>query len=115
MNDNTEVRDELARLAFWCKPDPERGRRFWYNEKTAKHSADHPIPNTLDEASKLPDGWVWDCIELGFDNEWYALARKDQAPERLYRGTYGRSETAVRFLVRLAVEKIEHERRGGQP
>ena len=116
MNDNTEVRDALARLAFWCKPDPERGRRFWYNEKTAKHSADHPIPNTLDEAAKLPEGWFWSALHDRSNGDFrVAACHIGKAIRHEVVGMWKPSEKTARFETRLGVEKIEHERRGGQP
>ncbi len=115
MNDNTEVRDELARLAFWCKPDPERGRRFWYNEKTAQHSADHPIPNTLDEASKLHPDWGWNEVVFAAGGSRATASAYRKSTPGMQTSGFQFDEKAARFCVRLGVEKIEHERRGGQP
>jgi hypothetical protein len=111
VNDNTEVRDELARLAYWRKPDPERGRLYWSNDKTAQHSETHPIPNTLDEAATLHSDWGWnEVVFAAGGSRATASAYRKSAPGMQTSG-FRVDEKAARFHVRLAIEKIEHERK----
>jgi hypothetical protein len=107
VNENTEVRDELARLAGW-----KRIGSVWVHGEEQVEVEDHPIPNTLDHAAKLPEGWGWDYMAMEADGMWYARAYR---PGETLVTMRGPTELAARFALRLAVEKIEHERRGGQP
>ncbi len=110
MNDNTEVRDELARLAGWRNI----AGIGWCHPNVSDDVIQHPIPNTLDEAAKLPEGWAWFVRHCRIPRgEWEAQAvwldgvREDAIG-------YGDTEKEARFSVRLAVEKIEHERKASR-
>lgn len=107
MNDNTEVRDELARLAGW-----KRIGSVWVHAEEQVEVEDHPVPNTLDHAAKLPEGWVWDCISRSANGAWYAMAWGSSGEIGCRKqGMQGTTELTARFALRLAVEKIEHERK----
>ncbi len=124
MNDNTEVRDELARLAGWTKTTPAMcdhqpvpiGSQ-WHRSTGSGSPGSltwciHPIPNTLDEASKLPQGWFWSSIHDRSDRFCRAAAsRISNGIAHEVGGMWKPSEKTARFETRLAVEKIEHERR----
>ena len=78
MGDNIEVRNEIARMTRWKAPGtpvPPTGsdlgdamastftRGRWWRlriDGDMDTSPDHPIPNTLDEAAKLPEGWEYE-------------------------------------------------------
>jgi len=68
MTDNIEARDYIAREDDWeygeftHRMDKRVG---WYKLKFTPYGeeirpcwCDHPIPNTLDEAAQLPEGWT---------------------------------------------------------
>lgn len=104
MNENTAVRDELARLAGW-ENHPEYG--WCHADEQYIDGRPHPIPNTLDAAATLPEGWE------AFKNQthgWWARFRVGELHIPVRKTNTG-DEKADRFALRLAVEKIEHERK----
>ena len=100
MNENTEVRDELAGLAGWIRYSTGGCRNV-----DGRFSFD-PIPNTIDAAATLPEGWVYDYVDFCL-GPIVACAKKNG--EHVH--GEGPTELAARFALRLAVEKIEHERK----
>lgn len=97
-----ECRDELARSAGY-KPCPNPSQQWHFHGFATR---DHPIPATLDEAAKLPDGW-WYWINYCSINKrdiYHAMAaRKSQRVEIDCNGT---TELEARFRLRVAVERI---------
>ena len=131
MNENTKVRDELARLAGFeerrCQNKTGIGSPFYYSWfKDGKPDSDysngyrpHPIPNTLDEAAKLPEGW-WYWVNYHGRTDGLKAGEAireavccEAVPKHGIRRVRVEADTelAARFALRLAVEKIEHERR----
>jgi len=122
VNDNTEVRDELARLAGYEKRECENRTGIgspiycaWFKNGMPDGDIfngyrDHPIPNTLDELLRLPPGWAW------YRNQTHGLyaIKEDRSHLPVRVGNSGDIMLDAARL-RLAVEKIEHERKGGQP
>lgn len=63
-----EIRDQIAEWDLWVKWRDAEGNVIWYmggslwNEEANMpvfFQHNHPIPYTLDEAAKLPEGWLW--------------------------------------------------------
>jgi hypothetical protein len=115
VNENTEVRDELARLAGWRFVQFTSTASFphWivadddeYPCLDAEGEYVHPIPNTLDEAAKIGGDWMV-RVYVNQHGVTIAHATNDDA---VFERT-GDTELAARFALRLAVEKIEHERK----
>jgi hypothetical protein len=101
----TEIRDELARLAGWhrhevhgnwVKPD----RRPW-----TEASDNHPIPATLEEAAKLPDGWSWWRHHWQGRTVWHGCDGRPFASSPFVPDTG--NELYDRFALRLACERAE--------
>lgn len=122
MNDNTEVRDELARLAGWRFVQSTDTAAFphWVNDDgspclDAESEYVHPIPNTLDEAAKLHSDWGWNEVVFAPGGRRATASAYRKSTTGMRTSGFQLDEKAARFCVRLAVEKIEHERRGGQP
>lgn len=109
MNENTEVRDELAGLAGWIR----YSTGGWRNVD-GRFSFD-PIPNTLDEAAKLHSDWGWNEVVFAPGGRRATASAYRKSTTGMRTSGFQLDEKAARFCVRLAVEKIEHERRGGQP
>jgi len=62
VSDNIEARDYIARAEGWRISHRYCTARAantvdWFHDKSNTWHAVHPIPNTLDEAAKLPEGW----------------------------------------------------------
>lgn len=96
------IRDELARREGW---------RFTYSkhfntETWQRGDRDlgywgHPIPATLDEAAKLPEGWEWARAPLADGNVvWYARRPTDDGYPIYFLDTG--NEMHARFRLRLA-------------
>lgn len=108
-----KCRHELAKNAGW----KTHGRGWWRDAKLhlgQKHNyAEDPIPATLDEAAKLPEGWVWKCIQEPRYNNPDVF--ECEAGRRSKDGgwgfddacTYGATELEARFRLRVAVERVE--------
>lgn len=105
MSDNIEARDYIARANGWAwgefnhRLDTITG---WHKVtgKIVRPSYYHPIPNTLDEAAKLPDDWTW--AKWG-DGVYVAQCRKNTQVQLEVVDTG--DEKADRFALRLAVLK----------
>lgn len=80
----------------WIKPDG-----FPLKDDAGEYI--HPIPATLDEAAKLPEGWVWDCVERARNGKWWARAVRDGG-QPLYTTASAERDTEMeaRFPARLA-------------
>lgn len=101
------IRDELAMMAGW-EIDPNR---VWFKEGCVccvEKWDEHPIPPTLDEAAKLPEGWRW----RRWNGDWMA---HNAASENGYLSAQTVPDTGSelydRFALRLACERAEREAR----
>ena len=94
-----EARDELARNAGY-KPT----QNHWHHPKHGCcHFNDHPIPATLDEAAKLPEGWLPKIEEIAASH-WVAKAfPPDGNPYSMEAD--GTTELEARFRLRVAVTR----------
>jgi len=119
MNPNTmnldECRDWLAKEAGWTFRSAV-GNHWWEQSEGDPGTATHPIPATLDEAAKLPEGW-WFWVNYSGTTE-FATADKPfreryvceavtkQTAERV------RSEASTELLARfrLRVACVMHEK-----
>lgn len=113
-----EIRDELARLAGWEYRDVYMAHRW---VKDGRCYIKHPIPATLEEAAKLPEGWRWDVSSdpLPTVRGWTAFAPGRATGASLVRALtddnyvshvkvpYTGSELYDRFALRLACERAE--------
>lgn len=100
-----EIRDELAMLSGWYIPTqaPEQ----WWNGGISGIGGvlySHPIPATLEEAAKLPEGWTWMRLPSMPTGRlvWHAF-KQDLSNEVPDTG----SELYDRFLLRLRCEQAE--------
>jgi len=120
------VRDRIAELEGWAKhlangATPADGEDGFYWMKGGRMQWDHPIPDTLDEAAKLPEGWGGEQVfrMVNAPYRWYAKARRigqtrwrygpedsDGEAELLDPHAWGDTEKEARFALRLAV--LEH-------
>lgn len=99
-----ECRDELARNAGY-KPT----QNHWHHPgHGCCHFNSHPIPATLDEAAKLPEGWYFSLCQQ-FGGNWGASASK----RPLYETKTGTTELEARFRLRVAVERLARQGEGG--
>lgn len=113
MNENTEVRTQLVVLAGYIPQHTSGGGTLYGKWGTTgiayRWSLDDLIPNTLDEAAKLPEGW--DSWTFERVEKTYVLRVWNERYPKKYVDSVGDTELAARFALRLAVEKIEHERK----
>jgi len=106
-----EVRDKLAELRGWEKhratgSTKEDGEDGLYWKRKGRMTWDHPIPNTLDEAAKLPEECRGcETIHVGIGN---TVAEIVAGP---LMGTLAEAPTELeaRFRLRLACELAEKE------
>jgi hypothetical protein len=122
------VRDRIAELERWelvkfiDLTRPGSILRWCHSELDweLEHEV-HPIPDTLDEAAKLPEGWGGEQVfrMVNAPYRWYAMARRigqtrwrygpedsDGEAELLDPYAWGDTEKEARFALRLAV--LEH-------
>lgn len=93
-----DIRDELARREGW-ENHPEYG---WCHPGVQyEDGRPHPIPATLDEAAKFPEGWKW---SVWTDIHKDVSTIRAQAYEVGGREVYssGDTEMEARFRLRLA-------------
>lgn len=111
----TEIRDQIAEWEGWDKPtsaDP-----FWGGINKVRHRDDHPIPYTLDEAAKLPEGWLCTInnhvtCEGQYANgpllhQTLALAQHENLMSRPRLEVIAPTEIEARFRLRHAAMKAE--------
>lgn len=112
-----EVRDKLAELRDWVWIDPPDSAHLghWLHPVYGR-SWDHPIPNTLDEAAKLPEGWYYWINHCsvdkggGFRETFICEAVRKKIAGRFDRiNAEGPTELEARFRLRLACELAEKE------
>jgi hypothetical protein len=108
-------RDWLAEYEGWTKDGDE------YTHPTADvrcyfpgcRYGDHPIPATLEEAAKLPEGWSVDITFLAHDGLWNVgiwLCRGDDGNPQIITMDADKCEMLSRFRVRVAAKMAENER-----
>lgn len=103
------VRDRIAELEGWAKhlangATPADGEDGFYWMKGGRMQWDHPIPDTLDEAAKLPEGWAWKrCFDARGHEVWEAF--RGQPCHVISIPDTGDIKTGL-FTLRLAV--LEH-------
>lgn len=101
-----EIRDQIAEWEGW-KPISVGG---WWSHHNGTHRHLHPVPYTLDEAAKLPEGWhpeITDCTTRNGKplHPWIAEATHEDTLSVL-KG-YGPTEIEARFRLRHAAMKAE--------
>lgn len=103
MSNNRAIRDEIARELKWIWV-VESDRSCWINDN-GDESDEHPIPDTLEEAAKMPKGWTWfRMANRGRgDLEWSAMAAGNEPKtlQEVYISDTG-DEKPDRFALRLA-------------
>ena len=116
-----ECRDWLADKAGWVKVKGTYGEGTWRHRSTLHDPCSnwgHPIPETLDEAARLPEGWLVE-IEINSTPECACKASQYKWNPTVLRWlewsgfrVYSQAETELlaRFRLRVAVEMAENER-----
>lgn len=95
-----DIRDELARREGWKHYHGGTIEETWLTDDGCE-SLGHPIPATLDEAAKLPEGWEWARAPLADGNVvWYARRPTDDGYPIYFLDTG--NEMHARFRLRLA-------------
>ena len=114
MSDNIKVRDEIARMTGYTYV-PESSSEVhadnylahWVDKDGDVDAfRDHPIPNTLDEAAKLPEGWavqIHQCKDFKGNYAWMAHAYLNNGEADCHADCP--TELEARFALRLAVLK----------
>lgn len=113
-----ECRDELARIAGWCVVNNCSCDLATHgpNSHWTKDTGDcyrHPIPATLDEAAKLPEGWIIDFFQTVDTERFWARVRPrgrsgyayDEDGCCLDPNAEGDTELEARFRLRVAIER----------